>query len=841
MKRISLTLLLAILAFVFVIPAFAQETFGLTSEQFDSLLTANANSAAQEQWTLNYTVDFSLTGAEATPITATLSGVGTLDIPNEALSISLSGNVSGGGVSFPLDGELRVIGEAIYFRASDPTTNTDTGWFYIEDIDTVMEGVEDLSSNPDMLVDAFSEGFVEGFAGGAGISAEDVNTEALMNSANALAAINPADFIEMALEGSTYTTSLNLVNLVNSPAFSESVLGLVQAMGEETTEDELAAVIAIVAVLLEDTSISASQTVNADGLITQTILDIQSTIDPSKMGETGEIITIGFNNTMNLTYGQPALVEVPANATLIPTEAIEAGLSELSGSSELGTTEPVIVNNPTTVFADTPTTLTLPEGLPAVVSFSGNGMYTLEVRGLDGADTYVTVTDVAGLQIGYNDDHGTPRNLAAFDSAIENLAINGEVTIEINRYSTDLTNVELIVITEGGSVSNGDTPATNATTLTLGTPNVVTLPNGIGTMVELSLTANGNVSITAKGINGVDTTLEVFDASGSSLGYNDDHGTSIGGLGAFDSALENLAINGTVTVLVSKFGETGGQVEVLAVGPDTVMNNNGGGGATNFTNFTCNSVGQDVQGDVGTTVNGTCPAGCGAGTIWGTAVYTDDSNICTAAQHSGAITPANGGSFLFIVTAGQSIYPASTQNGVASQEWGEWGRSFTLVPLAGGAAANANATSNVDATTYDFPNGVTFQAPNYLTLDSETDILTMFSLPNTGGFVQVYETQSLFGTMDMGMDFYKDTYGASAAATWGFSYNKANFQDVTVNGRTISVMDFIGKSVDRPINGVVAIAPYTNGGYGYIYAFAVSPAPETFRDDMIALAGSLDN
>ena len=360
MKRISLTLLLAILAFVFVIPAFAQETFGLTSEQFDSLLTANANSAAQEQWTLNYTVDFSLTGAEATPITATLSGVGTLDIPNEALSISLSGNVSGGGVSFPLDGELRVIGEAIYFRASDPTTNTDTGWFYIEDIDTVMEGVEDLSSNPDMLVDAFSEGFVEGFAGGAGISAEDVNTEALMNSANALAAINPADFIEMALEGSTYTTSLNLVNLVNSPAFSESVLGLVQAMGEETTEDELAAVIAIVAVLLEDTSISASQTVNADGLITQTILDIQSTIDPSKMGETGEIITIGFNNTMNLTYGQPALVEVPANATLIPTEAIEAGLSELSGSSELGTTEPVIVNNPTTVFADTPTTLTLP-------------------------------------------------------------------------------------------------------------------------------------------------------------------------------------------------------------------------------------------------------------------------------------------------------------------------------------------------------------------------------------------------------------------------------------------------------------------------------------------------
>jgi len=841
LKRFSLALLISILAFVFVIPAFAQETFGLTAEEFDGLVAANANSSAQEQWTLDYTVDFSLEGVEATPITATLSGTGTLDIPNEALSISLAGTVAGGGVSFPLDGELRLIGEAIYFRATDPTTNTDTGWYYLEDLDAVMEGVEDLASSPDMLVDAFSEGFVEGFAGGAGISVDEVDTDALMNSANALAAINPADFIYMAFDGTSYITSLSLANLVNSPAFSESVLGVVQAMGEETTEGELAAVIAILGVLLDDTSISASQTVNADGLITQTVLEVQSTIDPSAIGETGEIITVWFNNTMNLTYGQPAAVEVPANATPIPTEVIESALAELSGSTA---PEPVITNNPATITADTPTTLTLPEGLPVSVAFSGNGTYSIEVRGLDGADTYVTVTDSTGNQIGYNDDHGTPRDLAAFDSAIENLAINGDVTIEVNRYSTDLTNVELLVISEGGAVSNnGNTAPANSTTLTVGTPSMVTLPNGIGTTVDLSLTANGDVSITAKGLDGVDTTLEVLDSTGLSLGYNDDHGTTIGGLGAFDSALEQLPINGTVTVRVSKFGETGGQVEVLAVGPAPEVNNNSnnGSGAANFTNFTCNSTGQDVQGTVGATVNGTCPAGCGAGAIWGTAVYTDDSNICSAAQHSGAITQANGGSFLLIVTAGQSIYPASTQNGITSQEWGEWGRSITLVPLAGGAAADANASSNVNSTTYDFPNGVTFQAPNYLTLDSETDILTMFSLPNFGGFVQVYETQSLFGTMDMGMDFYKDTYGASAASTWGFSYNKANYQDVTVNGRTISVMDFIGKSVDRPINGVVAIVPYTNGGYGYIYAFAFSPVPATFRDDMIALAGSLDN
>ena len=290
MKRFSLALLSSILAFVFVIPAFAQETFGLTAAEFDGLVAANANSSAQEQWTLDYTVDFSLTGVEATPITATLSGTGALDLPNEALSLSINGTVVGGGASVPLDGELRVIGQAVYFRATDPTTNADTGWFYIEDIDAVMEGVDDLTSNPEGLIDAFTENFIEGFAGGAGISVDEVNTDALLSSLTALANLNPADFIAMAFDGNTYTTSLSMVNLVNSSAVSESVLGLVQGMGEETTEAELAAVIAILAVLLEDTSISASQTVNADGLITQTVLDVQSTLDPSALGESGEII-----------------------------------------------------------------------------------------------------------------------------------------------------------------------------------------------------------------------------------------------------------------------------------------------------------------------------------------------------------------------------------------------------------------------------------------------------------------------------------------------------------------------------------------------------------------------
>jgi hypothetical protein len=53
--------------------------------------------------------------------------------------------------------------------------------------------------------------------------------------------------------------------------------------------------------------------------------------------------------------------------------------------------------------------------------------------------------------------------------------------------------------------------------------------------------------------------------------------------------------------------------------------------------------------------------------------------VCTAAVHAGAITAA-GGSVLVTIMPGQADYPASTQNGVTSSQWGTWNRSFTVAP-----------------------------------------------------------------------------------------------------------------------------------------------------------------
>jgi hypothetical protein len=76
-----------------------------------------------------------------------------------------------------------------------------------------------------------------------------------------------------------------------------------------------------------------------------------------------------------------------------------------------------------------------------------------------------------------------------------------------------------------------------------------------------------------------------------------------------------------------------------------------------------------------------CPSEATAnGSVWGADVYTDDSFICRAALHSGAIGTEGG--LVFVVEApGQSFYPAVTRNSVASGAWtSAWGRSIAFRP-----------------------------------------------------------------------------------------------------------------------------------------------------------------
>ena len=83
-----------------------------------------------------------------------------------------------------------------------------------------------------------------------------------------------------------------------------------------------------------------------------------------------------------------------------------------------------------------------------------------------------------------------------------------------------------------------------------------------------------------------------------------------------------------------------------------------------------------------------CSASDGSGTVWGTDYYTDDSRLCTAAVHAGAI-PASGGIIGVQTRAGRGSYIGSRRNGIETSDYGQWRRTIVFADsasLAGGVA-----------------------------------------------------------------------------------------------------------------------------------------------------------
>ena len=65
--------------------------------------------------------------------------------------------------------------------------------------------------------------------------------------------------------------------------------------------------------------------------------------------------------------------------------------------------------------------------------------------------------------------------------------------------------------------------------------------------------------------------------------------------------------------------------------------------------------------------------------VWGTDVYTDDSSICTAGVHAGAITVEEGGEVTIEMRPGEDSYESTEQNGIQSLPYAAWGGSFVVV------------------------------------------------------------------------------------------------------------------------------------------------------------------
>ena len=103
---------------------------------------------------------------------------------------------------------------------------------------------------------------------------------------------------------------------------------------------------------------------------------------------------------------------------------------------------------------------------------------------------------------------------------------------------------------------------------------------------------------------------------------------------------------------------------------------------------------QGLTGDAGTTFTFVCPAGGSLHAVWGSDIYTADSSICTAAVHAGLITVERGGTVTIELSPGRQVYGTSQRNGVTTNVYGGFGRSFVFK-----SEANSRAETEADNVT----------------------------------------------------------------------------------------------------------------------------------------------
>ncbi len=89
----------------------------------------------------------------------------------------------------------------------------------------------------------------------------------------------------------------------------------------------------------------------------------------------------------------------------------------------------------------------------------------------------------------------------------------------------------------------------------------------------------------------------------------------------------------------------------------------------------------DHRGSNGVRFSYVCPSNptkSGVGTAWGTDLYSDDSSVCAAAVHTGAIA-YSGGTVTIEIRGDAESYAGSARNGVITQNWDSWHGSFVVL------------------------------------------------------------------------------------------------------------------------------------------------------------------
>ncbi len=86
--------------------------------------------------------------------------------------------------------------------------------------------------------------------------------------------------------------------------------------------------------------------------------------------------------------------------------------------------------------------------------------------------------------------------------------------------------------------------------------------------------------------------------------------------------------------------------------------------------------------------------GSNSGSIYGTDIYTDDSDLSTAAVHAGLLKVGEKGVVKVTILPGQASHASSARHGITSSAWSQYPGSYKVEPIPGGSRA-ATVTSKV--------------------------------------------------------------------------------------------------------------------------------------------------
>ncbi|CAF1440961.1 unnamed protein product [Adineta ricciae] len=147
--------------------------------------------------------------------------------------------------------------------------------------------------------------------------------------------------------------------------------------------------------------------------------------------------------------------------------------------------------------------------------------------------------------------------------------------------------------------------------------------------------------------------------------------------------------------------------------------------------------------------------GAVGGSIWGTNIYTDDSNLATAAVHAGILRVGQTSTIIVKILPGQSSYTASNRNGVNSFSYGSWIGSYSFVSVA------STTSTNVASTT-------TTPSPTTVSTTTSTTTVKSSSVGSSTTHVVLASTANLVNYRDkVGQNLFFTITGAVGGSIWG--------------------------------------------------------------------------